>query len=233
MRSAPMATPCRSWREPCRARDARPRRSLCARPSARPPIPSPSISHPATTCLPGETRTHVRLLARGRWLPHRERRGGLFVSAGLRDGLDHARVVQDCRRRHRAAGRPGKRGPGQGRNGRGPIQLQGETLTADLRVPTKAKRIGIALPEPVEFARITVHITPADHPDGRSLDRIHNGGFEEGDAGWTVQNRNHMCNVVSERPASGKRSLKVVDNDPKAGSSRLSSRMRATPNGLL
>ncbi|MBT5606967.1 MAG: hypothetical protein HN742_40240 [Lentisphaerae bacterium] len=114
----------------------------------------------------------------------------------------------------------------------GSIRLRGEVLKADLRIPTKATRIAIGLSEPAEAARITVWITPAAHPDGRSIDRIHNGSFEEGDVGWTVPKENRMCEVLSECPASGQKSLKVVDNDPEAGSSRLSLRMRAEPDGL-
>ena len=76
-----------------------------------------------------------------------------------------------------------------------------------------------------------MRIEPVDHPSGQSTDRIHNGDFEKGDEGWVTKKGNTMCRVVTDRAASGERSLKIVDESEESGSYRLSSRMLAKPGG--
>ena len=112
----------------------------------------------------------------------------------------------------------------------GAPEIRVETLTADLRVPAKAKRVAVALKSPVKAARVTVRIVPTKHSEADDGRNVRNGGFERGDRDWK-HGRKSMCEVTTEKSASGKKSLKVVDTQTGGGSSWLSMRVPVKPGG--
>ena len=60
---------------------------------------------------------------------------------------------------------------------------------------------------------------------------VPNGGFEDGIKGWKLNEPTAMCTVSTEQAASGKYSLKVVDNHPKHGSGAQAGRVPITKPG--
>lgn len=104
------------------------------------------------------------------------------------------------------------------------------TITAEeIRedAPVLPTRIGIALEQPVKKATVTLKITPFEGPtsDGTG-NLLRNGGFEYGTWGWNLP-RNGQGELSTERAATGKHSLKITDNDTKAGSNVTSGRIPA------
>jgi hypothetical protein len=102
------------------------------------------------------------------------------------------------------------------------FELQAEEIHEDTRgVPT---RIGINLAEPVTSAAITVTITPEEVVPAQGGLVLRNGGFERGGWCWDVA-RDRMGSISDEQAASGRFSLKIVDEDTNRGSNISSARV--------
>jgi hypothetical protein len=109
------------------------------------------------------------------------------------------------------------------------ISIEAKEIDEDVRTPSPPVRIGIDLARPARRATLTLKVTPAGLPDtGGGL--VRNGGFELGSWGWSIA-KDGMSEIVTDRAASGTRSLRVNDSKKGAGSSATSARARIGRGG--
>jgi len=106
--------------------------------------------------------------------------------------------------------------------------VEGEEIDEDVKTPSKPLRIGIDMSDPVKEARLSLVITPAEAPGTEGL--VRNGGFELGEWGWSISD-DGMSEIVTDRAASGERSLHVKDTRTDAGSSATSAPARVERGG--
>lgn len=110
-----------------------------------------------------------------------------------------------------------------------PFEIDARQVQGQSSANIEPVRIAIRLSRPVERAQVRVSMTALPPVRGEDGKLLRNGGFEDGLAGWSI--RGKMSAIVDEQAASGKHSLKIVDDSKTDGSNVYATRISVDGEG--
>ena len=110
-----------------------------------------------------------------------------------------------------------------------PFTIEARDLKGHAQAGMAPTRIAIRLTQPVEAATVRLTMAALEPIRGEGGKLLRNGGFEDGLKSW--KNRNDIASLSDEQAASGKHSLKIVDQNPKDGSNVFAARITVNGKG--